>query len=71
VPVKAPVSSSGKPDKVAHDAEQQRIKDEIDILLEKLVRCIPRLPSHCIYHKLCLDCCEGENLSGHQRRLRK
>ena len=38
VPVKAPVSSSSKPDKAVYDAEQQRIKDEIDLLLGKLVR---------------------------------
>ena len=37
-PVLAPSpSSSGKPDKSAHDAEQQRIKSEIDALQEKLV----------------------------------
>jgi len=38
VPVKAGVSLSGKPDRAAYDAEQQRIKAEIDLLQEKLVR---------------------------------
>ncbi len=38
VPVKAPASSSAKPDRAAYDAEQQRIKNEIDLLQEKLVR---------------------------------
>jgi hypothetical protein len=36
-------SSSGKPDKSAHDAEQQRIKAEIDALQEKLVCHVSRL----------------------------
>lgn len=37
-PVPAPTPSLlGKPDKAAHDAEQQRIKAEIDVLQEKLV----------------------------------
>jgi hypothetical protein len=37
-PALAPSSSStGKPDKAAHDAEQQRIKAEIDAWQEKLV----------------------------------
>ena len=37
-PVLAPSSSSsGKPDKAAHDAELQRIKVEVDALQEKLV----------------------------------
>jgi hypothetical protein len=43
VPVKAPGSSSSKPDKAVYDAEQQRIKDEIDLLLGKLVRRMSRL----------------------------
>jgi hypothetical protein len=43
-PVLAPSSSSsGKPDKAAHDAEQQRIKGEIDALQEKLVCDVSRL----------------------------
>ncbi len=43
-PVLAPSSSSsGKPDKAAHDAELQRIKAEVDALQEKLVRRISRL----------------------------
>lgn len=43
-PVLAPSSSSsGKPDKAAHDAEQQRIKGEIDALQEKLVCHVSRL----------------------------
>jgi hypothetical protein len=36
-------SSSGKPDKAAYDAEQQRIKAEIDGVHEKLVRHVSRL----------------------------
>ena len=40
----APSSSlSGKPDKAAHDAEQQRIRAEIDTLQEKLVCHVSRL----------------------------
>jgi hypothetical protein len=43
-PVLAPSSSSsGKPDKAAHDAELQRIKGEIDALQEKLVCDVSRL----------------------------
>jgi len=36
MPVKATHSTSGKPDRAAYDAEQQRIKAEIDLLQEKL-----------------------------------
>jgi len=44
VPVKAAaVSSSSKPDRAAYDAEQQRIKAEIDLLQEKLVRGVSRV----------------------------
>lgn len=39
-PAKAPVATSGKPDKAAHEAEQQKIKNEIDVVQEKLVRFI-------------------------------
>jgi hypothetical protein len=43
-PVLAPSpSSSGKPDKAAHDAELQRIKAEIDALQEKLVCHVSRM----------------------------
>lgn len=43
-PVLAPSSSSaGKPDKAANDAEQQRIKADIDALQEKLVCHVSRL----------------------------
>ena len=38
VPVPTPAPSSGKPDRAAYDAEQQRIKTEVDLLQEKLVR---------------------------------
>jgi hypothetical protein len=43
VPVPAPIPSSGKPDRAAYDAEQQRIKNEVDLLQEKLVRGVSRL----------------------------
>jgi hypothetical protein len=43
VPVKVVVSPLSKPDKAAYDAEQQRIKAEIDLLQEKLVRGVSRL----------------------------
>jgi hypothetical protein len=42
-PVPAPVPSLGRPDKAAYDAEQQRIKAEVDLLQEKLVRRASRL----------------------------
>ena len=43
-PMLAPSSSSsGKPDKAAHDTEQQRIKTEIDAWQEKLVCPVSRL----------------------------
>jgi hypothetical protein len=64
-PVNAPVSSSGKPDKAVYDAEQQRIKDEINLLQEKLVRHDSGLHYRCIHYGQCLDYCEGENLYGH------
>lgn len=38
---RAVTHGSGKPDKNAHDAEQERIKSEIDALQAKLVCCIP------------------------------
>lgn len=34
------VTGSGKPDKAAYDAEQERIKTEIDSLQTKLVRAL-------------------------------
>jgi hypothetical protein len=40
LPAKAPGATSGKPDKAAYEAEQQRNKAEVDLLQEKLVRCI-------------------------------
>lgn len=42
-PVPAPTPTSGKPDRAAYDAEQQRIKAEVDVLQEKLVRGVSRL----------------------------
>ncbi len=41
--VLAPSLSSGKPDKSAYDAEQQRIKADVDALQEKLVCHVSRL----------------------------
>jgi hypothetical protein len=38
-----PTPISGKPDKAAYDAEQQRIKADIDLVQEKLVRHVSRL----------------------------
>lgn len=34
-------NGSGRPDKSAYDAEQERLKSEIDVVQVKLVRCIP------------------------------
>lgn len=42
---RAVTNSSGKPDKIAHDAEQERLKSEIEALQAKLVRCIPIVTS--------------------------
>jgi len=43
VPAKpATIQTPGKPDKAAHDAEQERIKAEMGLLQEKLVRRVPR-----------------------------
>lgn len=36
--LKAPVVISGKPDKAAYEAEQQRIRTEIDVVQGNLVR---------------------------------
>ena len=72
VPVKASISSSGKPDKAVYDAEQQRIKDEIDLLQGKLVRRVSRLCLFSVFNtKRCPDCCEGENLIRYKRRPRE
>jgi hypothetical protein len=46
VPAKAPGGISGKPDKAAYEAEQQKIKAEIDLLQEKLVRCVASASSN-------------------------
>ena len=35
---KAPLATSGKPDKAAYEAEQQRIRDEVDSVQGNLVR---------------------------------
>ncbi len=35
---KAPVATSGRPDKAAYEAEQQRIRAEIDLVQGNLVR---------------------------------
>jgi hypothetical protein len=37
--LKASVVTSGKPDKAAYEAEQQRIRAEIDLVQGNLVRC--------------------------------
>ena len=42
---RAVTHGSGKPDKNAYDAEQERLKSEIDALQAKLVRCIPVVTS--------------------------
>jgi hypothetical protein len=44
VPEKAVVQTLSKPDKPAHDAEQERIKAEIAVQQEKLVRHVSPLP---------------------------
>ena len=63
----APASGSGKPEKGVYDAEQERIKTEIDALQVKLVSDSFHSWMSCPLNRLRLSGCrEGKNISDFQ-----